>query len=257
MERTGADVTEIIATLRRLQEIDKERAHLRAMEEREPKRLAEAEARAAEAEELLGQLDRDHGETQRQSSRIELDIKTKQEKIDRHRSQMLAASSNREYQSLMKELSLEEMEKARLEEELLEMMIAVDGFGERESQITREIETAKARVDTTRGEVAAALREITDRQAQLAQSRRQVTAELEPTMLRHYERLFESLGGHAIVQGLYEAPSPRTEGRYICQGCHMSLSHQMINLLILAREIVYCRSCGRILYVDESVKGGQ
>jgi predicted nucleic acid-binding Zn-ribbon protein len=219
------------------------------MKEIEPARLATAEAAAGEAEKLMAELDADHSELERKVSLVELKIKSCQEKIDKHKGQMLSAATNKEYQSLLKEISLEEVEKGRIEEQQLEIMIKIESYAEREKQVRAKIEEAKSLVEETRKNVHAALDEISRDEAKALKERAAVTGNLEAEVLKLYEGLFASRNGEAVVEAAYRAGRATAEGRYLCTGCNMPLTHQMVNLLLLGREIVTCKSCGRILHL--------
>lgn len=249
------ETKELLETLKHLQKVDQRLAHCGRMKEFEPARLAEAEGKAARAERLYDQLDADHKELQVKISSLELDIKSRDEKINRHKSQMLTVSNNREYQSLMKELSLEQVEKQRVEEELLELMIKLDGFSDREGEVQKEIDAAKADADRVRGEVAEALGELEVEEKAALQEREAAIVGIDAEDLRNYERLFISRNGVAIVRINYAAGPPTSEGRYVCGGCNMPLTHQMVNLLLIGRKMVTCQSCGRILYKDDESGG--
>ena len=247
----------VIDTLRRLQEVDRKIAHIERMKAWEPRRLAEATAKASEAQEALAQMDKDHGDLQRNIARIELEIKTREEQIQKHKSQMLSASSNKQYQALLREISMEEVEKARIEEQLLEKMIQIDNFSEREEEAARALEEATGELEKVKQEVRASLEEISGQESTLREERRAIASELPADMLRHYERLFESRSGNAVVPANYLPGTGRSEGRYSCGGCNMSLTHQMVNLLLIGSEVVTCKSCGRILFLDEDSKEEQ
>lgn len=248
------ETRDVVDTLKRLQAVDRKLAHLTRMKDLEPKRLAKAEAAAAEAHNLIAQLDSDHLGLQRKISRTELDIKAREEKSAKHKSQMLSASTNKEYQALIRELSLEDVEKAKVEEQLLEEMIKIEEFSEREKEAAAAIEKAAAELLEVAAEVEASLRQVAAEESGIQQERDSIAAELTQGVLRQYERLFESRGGNAVMSVIYIAGMGRTEGRYMCTGCNMSLTHQMVNLLIIGSEIVHCKSCGRILFMDENAK---
>jgi predicted nucleic acid-binding Zn-ribbon protein len=36
-----------------------------------------------------------------------------------------------------------------------------------------------------------------------------------------------------------------------CHGCYVGVTHQMINELMNANTLVFCKTCGRILYLAE------
>ena len=256
-EKTVVETKDVIDTLRRLQAVDRKLAHLSRMKDLEPKRLAAAEAAAAEADELISKLESDHGELQRKIARLELDIKARDGKIEKHKAQMLSASTNKEYQALLHEISLEEVERAKVEESLLEQMIKIENFSEREEEAKAAIERARGELHEVRAGVQASLSEVAAEEAGLRKERDSIASELPPEVLRQYDRLFESRGGNAVVRVNYMPGSGRIEGRYLCTGCNMSLTHQMVNLLLIGNEVVHCKSCGRILFMDEDSKGDQ
>ncbi len=249
------ETSDVISTLRRLQEVDGKLAHVRRMKKFEPKRLEEARRDLESARSLFAQRDEKHGELQRKISHLELDIKTRDEKINRHKSQMLSASTNREYQAFLHEISLEEVEKTRIEEQLLELMIQVESLAGEEGRIKAKITEAERLAEITAKEVEAALAELQSSERELLAERDEIAAGLPPDVLRHYQRLFESRSGLAVVPTVYEPGTARLEGRYLCGGCKMTLSHQMINLLLIGRQLVYCTSCGRMLFYEKQEEG--
>ncbi len=254
MERLRVETQEKIEVLKRLQKVDREIAHLRKMKELEPKRLSDIRSEAKETEKRLGWLDEHHAQMQRKTSKIELDIKARADKISRLKSQMLKASTNREYQSFIKEVSLAEVEKSRAEEDLLEAMIEVESFAKREKEIKDKIEEVRKKAEEIGKEVDVALGEIASRENEFHKTREEIAALLDAESLRHYERLFASRNGEAVVPAAYQSGTSHNEGCYICTGCYMPLTHQMVNLLLMGKEIVTCKSCGRILYVDDDHK---
>ncbi|MHC4714246.1 MAG: zinc ribbon domain-containing protein [Planctomycetota bacterium] len=249
------ETRDVISTLKRIQEVDGKLVHVSRMKKLEPERLAEAEEACAASERLFGDLDNKHGELQRKISHLELDIKAKEGLISRHKSQMLTASNNREYQTLLHEISLEEVEKSRVEDQVLESMIQVEALAEEEKQIKAKVAEAKKGLEQMRREVAASLAELDESEKELTAARNGIAAGLPDDVLRQYRRLFESRTGLAVVPTIYESGTARLEGRYLCGGCKMTLSHQMINLLLLAKDLVYCTSCGRILFFEEQSEG--
>jgi len=246
------ETVDTLETLRRLQDVDRRLRHIRRMKQYEPQRLAEAEEKKAAAEKLRDELHQDHGDIQRKLHKAELDVKSREEKIRRLKSQMLEASTNREYQSFLNEVSLQEVEKDRAEERVLELMEEIEGFDEREATVKREIDEADSELAATRAEVEKALEELGEKEKELSAEREEIASALERDTLRRYEALFASRDGEAVVRAQYRVGEGRSECQYICTGCYMRLNPQMVNLLLIGRELVQCKSCGRILYIDES-----
>ena len=245
------EVKEKIEVLKNLQEIDRRLAHYRRMREYEPRRLAEQQAAVAAAEAKLKSLGEKHIGVHKDISKRELDVKTRQEKINRLKGQMLAATTNKEYQAFLKEVSLEEAERARAEDEILEMMLSTEAFAKEEAAVTGAIGEAKASAERVAGEVKAAVAEAMAQEAKLAEERKAVASALDADTLRKYDSLFRSRNGEAVVAATYEAGSQGEEGRYMCRGCFVPITHQMLNLLMIGKDIITCKSCGRILHMED------
>lgn len=248
------DTKERIATLKELQKIDRQLAHFRKMKEYEPRHLKDEEDKLAAQQARLKNLSERHAGKQREIGRKELEVKARDEKVKKFKGQLLTSDSNRTYQALMTEISLEEMEKRKVEDEILEMMVGNETFSSDENAIKADIEAAKKQVEAVRVEAKAALAEVAIQEGKLLKERREVAAKVDPDVLKTYEGLFKSRAGEAVVEAAYEAGSGGEEGQYQCKGCFMPLTHQMVNLLLIGKDIITCKSCGRILYVEDHGK---
>ena len=65
---------------------------------------------------------------------------------------------------------------------------------------------------------------------------------VEPAILVQYEKLLGAREGMAMAQ---------LEGR-VCQGCYVSVPHNVYVKLARAIELVVCPSCKRILYLPDA-----
>ena len=76
---------------------------------------------------------------------------------------------------------------------------------------------------------------------QLDAQRKQIVPEIDPKMLKEYERILHSRDGLAMVAVKDNS----------CGGCHMLVPPQVINLIIMYEHIITCEVCNRILYIKE------
>jgi len=65
---------------------------------------------------------------------------------------------------------------------------------------------------------------------------------LDEHSLSNYNRLANIKGGKAIVPVVGN----------VCGGCSMNITTQTLNELMGNKELVFCRSCSRILYLEEN-----
>ncbi|UCD86735.1 MAG: hypothetical protein JSV01_02865 [Desulfobacterales bacterium] len=128
------------------------------------------------------------------------------------------------------------------EEEALELMTEVDDCRARlkrlrEGVATKEQELAKLEVQVARRD-----KELEGIVAQKKGERDKVAGGIDAESLAAYERVLRCRGWPALV--------PARDGS--CGGCFMSVTGQTLNLLLLGKELVFCQSCSRILYVEEA-----
>ena len=72
-----------------------------------------------------------------------------------------------------------------------------------------------------------------------AERQRRIGGELAPDVLGQYEKLLGAREGQAMAE---------LDGR-VCQGCYVSVPNNIYVRLARASELVFCPSCGRILYL--------
>ena len=75
-----------------------------------------------------------------------------------------------------------------------------------------------------------------------AERKRRIGGGLPPEVVGVYERLLASREGQALAE---------LDGR-VCQGCNVSVPNNIYVRLARYTELVFCPSCGRILYLREA-----
>ena len=94
---------------------------------------------------------------------------------------------------------------------------------------------------TDRKKVEEELKQIESSLAKLDSDRSQLVARINKNNLSKYERILYGKDGLAMVPVKNEA----------CGGCHLNLPPQVINEIKMLRELIFCESCARILYIEE------
>lgn len=178
----------------------------------------------------------------------DLDLKTRQGHIDRMRERLNTVKTNKEYAATLAELNNEKADVSKLEARALELMGAVEGQKEalivREQSETREIDRLRdleAQLDQTRQSFA-------DKLKRLETQKQRVVEGIEPEELKLFDRLSERHDGEALAE--IERPHPRKD-EFLCGGCYMSLSAEIANAVLTRDELVTCRNCGRIVWMEK------
>ncbi|MHC5039312.1 MAG: zinc ribbon domain-containing protein [Planctomycetota bacterium] len=231
---------ELIETLIALQEIDLEIRKLHKETEHWPAILTmrgkEVDSRKAEQE----KIEEGRAQLRREVDLKELDIKSIEENIVKLNVTLNTVKTNKEYTAILNEIALRKSDISTLEEEILERMEKID-------EQKKELETAKANVQSAQREkeklekqAEVEREEIREELGELEDRRKKHLGALPEDIFEQYERIAKSRDGLAVV-GVVDG---------VCQGCFINLTAQEINLLMGAENIIHCRNCSRILYLQ-------
>jgi len=170
----------------------------------------------------------------------EVVLKGKQQEIAKYEQQRNQATTKKEYDALQVEIAHGKNQCQKLEDDILAAMLNVD-------EATAQIPKLEESVKKARDDMARVKQEFEPRlkqhQAQLDQARQQLkeqSSKLPLEIAEQYARLAAARGEDALA---------RVEKR-TCTACYTEITVQNLNDL-LAGRLVQCKSCGRILYVQE------
>jgi len=168
----------------------------------------------------------------------ESDIQDQQQKISKYRDQSLAVKTNQEYKALLSEIEQAEGAIRKLEDKILEIMVAADTRKEELKQaeaalkadtVANEKEKEHARQQTADDEKAL---------AELDSQRKELRVQTDDDTLRHYDRVFKLR--HSALSAVHEDQ--------MCSVCRVILRPQVFQDVMRGEEMMYCDSCQRILY---------
>ncbi|HXX92722.1 MAG TPA: C4-type zinc ribbon domain-containing protein, partial [Planctomycetota bacterium] len=141
---------------------------------------------------------------------------------------------------------------SRVEDGLLDIMMQVEEKGKLEKLRVEELKQAEAGHAAERkrieGEVAAVNREIEG----VLSKRTELQAGIEKEILRVYERVLVAKDDGLALSAVAKYDTIEDEGKvayWQCGGCGVGLNMQDVNLLMMGKEIQFCRTCSRILYL--------
>jgi predicted nucleic acid-binding Zn-ribbon protein len=170
----------------------------------------------------------------------EVTLKENADRVARYQQQMNTATSRKEYDALQHEINHTRQASRVLEDEILATMETLE-------EKTRQLPELQNALAQAQAEHRKAQEQIAGRQSDLEQQLAEATAALAaaeanvPADIRpQYTRLVSAFGADALA--------PVTNRS--CAGCYNELTAQGYNDLRAGR-IVFCKSCGRILYLPE------
>jgi predicted nucleic acid-binding Zn-ribbon protein len=185
-------------------------------------------------------------ETQTQYGLLEIDMKSRDARIEQLRQRQQQARNNKEYQSLLIEISTQKVDRTKVEEQALKVLEQLDKAKKEADVLQNQLGGENTKLDEMRASIndkAAAAQAEVDA---LTPARTEAAAKVPPSALQMFERLADRFEGEAM------APITRPDARreeYFCGGCNMDLVIDVYNRVHNRDEMTFCPSCRRILYI--------
>jgi len=180
---------------------------------------------------------------------IDVDLKGHMAQVSRLREHLNTVRTNKQYAAILAQLNNEKADASRLEAKALEMMANIEARRKAMAAYEEEERAEAARLEDLRAQAAAADAMFAPKVAELERRRAEAAKRLDAKILTLFERLSDRYEGEALAK--IERTHPRKD-EFMCSGCHMSLSAECYNALMIRDEVQTCRNCGRILHIDRS-----
>lgn len=226
--------------LRELHRIHRQLADLRDRLERGPKQVRAREATVTRFTQQLEEAQQQSKSARMSADQKQLQLKSNEAKIDDLKRKLNSASSNREYQALKDQIAADEMANSVLEDEILEALQKIDvcqvAIAEAKQRLAKgqqELQTTQQTVAKEEGELRA---EVLRVEAELTRAEQELPSDVRDG----YLRVVRSRGSDAMAE---------VDGEH-CTGCFQRITPNQNSLLRMG-SVVYCGSCGRLLYLPE------
>lgn len=215
-------------------------ARLAPLEEEKQKFLAKLAAHEAKKKEL-----------KKNQGMNELALKEKEALLRKLEQQLLTVNTNKEYAAIQKEIGTVKADKSTLEDKILETMDAIDETERRIADEKKEIQELERKSAILLAEVDADKRALNERIAALKKARQPVADNVDSTVLELYERVAKRHTDARIVSPvkIETTANGQIEGAS-CGECGITITTQELNQCMQDAEIMLCRNCSRILYLE-------
>ncbi len=178
---------------------------------------------------------------QKYIDRKELDLKTNEEEISKYNVQLNSIKTNKEYSTLISEVGSKKADMSILEDEILDTMSRLEITNQRHVKSTEDLRDEEESLKDLINSVGADIKEADIEIEKIKNEQKKYIDLLDEHSLKNYNRLSNIKGGKAIVPVIGN----------VCGGCSMNVTTQTLNELMSGEDLVFCRSCSRILYLDE------
>jgi hypothetical protein len=235
-----------VGCLRELHDLHQRISRLREQMERGPRQVEAKKKLLAQRTEAMEKAKLDLKTIKVKGHEKETERKALDSRVNQLQLQVNTAKSNKEYSALVSERDTAIKNRGLIEDKILEILM-------KEEEKALEIQTLEADVKRLVQEAAelerATAQQLTEVSAKLNAAEAQLTsseAALPGDMRDVYHRLVDRRGPDALARA--------ADGT--CTGCYTGITPQMQNQLLLG-EMVLCKSCGRVLYLEETPSGTQ
>ncbi|MGC8642437.1 MAG: zinc ribbon domain-containing protein, partial [Isosphaeraceae bacterium] len=168
-------------------------------------------------------------------------LQSQQTKIDDFKIKLNQVKKNEEYKALQNQIAHDRSAMSKTEDEILLAYESIETQGAALAKLEAEIKTFAQEVANLQAEIES---QAAVHQAQLQELEAAISdaeASIPEENRERYARTVRQYGADALAA---------CEGG-ACLGCFTSVTPQMLNHLINRDQLVFCLSCGRLLYLGD------
>jgi predicted nucleic acid-binding Zn-ribbon protein len=185
---------------------------------------------------------------QAQISNSELEVKTRQEHIEKMRTSLNATKTNKEYSAILLQISAEKAEVSKMETAMLEAMQKLETENGAISALKAQSGDQQKALEKVRSEQNQRVSDLKNQINTLKENRVAAAAAVKPDALSQYDRVSKKYPGDAMAAVSFDDSDLESAS---CESCYMGLNVEHVNALRGRDDIRKCNSCGRILYLPE------
>ena len=153
---------------------------------------------------------------------------------------MMQVQTNREYQSLLKEIEDAKKNIKDKEEEIVSLMETCEANSKIMAEQENLISDEKKVLDEENAKIKKHAASIQRKIKKIATTRNKMAKDIKASVLRKYDMLRVRRNNKAVV-GVVKG---------VCQGCFMSIPPQHFNNILKGDRMLDCPTCQRILFHD-------
>ena len=235
-----------------LQELDLQIHKLKVQRAEKPRQLASAEKKVAHAKDNQAAVHAEIKALKLESAKRELSVKEFDTRMEKIQTQSMTAKKNEEYQAFQKEISGLKADKLRVEDGLLDLMMQSDEKAKLETLRKEEVKQAEDEHTVAKKKLEAEMA-VDDLEIEAMQAKRAgVIGATEKEVIRVYERVLGAKDDGIALSAVGKYETIEDEGKVVywqCEACGVGLNMQDVNLLMMGKEIQFCRNCSRVMYL--------
>ena len=228
----------IIEALLVLQDRDRRLIRLKAELEAVAPQRQLLQLKAAKTQAAFEEVRKRNVHIESERKRLELEVVTMQQRINKLRTEQLGTRSNDQYKAYQHQIETTQAEISRLDDQQIELMEQAEAVGRDVAEAAKVAAGQKAETDRQLVDLAAREANLRKDHELVSAERAALAAKADPAGLWRYDRILKMKGDNALV-GVH---------RVVCGGCHVKLPMQTFLHAKAQLELTACPNCGRLLY---------
>jgi predicted nucleic acid-binding Zn-ribbon protein len=239
--RNGWSVRGDLQNLITLQEVDFRLQDLVAQKQRVPELIEAARRSFQSSQAHRDSLTKDFDRAVKERKAREQELTAQEQAIGKMEDRAVKGEikTNKEYHAHLFEIDLAKKKKGEIEEALLLLMDEVDLKKKLLAQAEEAVKAGERKFETEKASLEGSIGRLEAEFMELTQKRKDISAAVEPLLLKKYEKLRGNKKGQALAGVNKEAS---------CMACRLQIEPQVVSDVKRADAILTCSYCHRILY---------
>ncbi len=212
-----------------------------------PRRIETLEEELRKEEEQVASSRSELEKLQKDRRQKEKDLEEEVDRVKKTESRVFEIKTNKEYQSVLKEIESAKKLNRQREEEILDILEGLEDLQKKLAQYEQSLEQKRRQcqqqIEELRQREASFAEEMASEVRQKEEQEKNISREL----LNKYHMLLEKRHGIAVARA----------AQGVCLACHMNLRPQLFIELQKKETLIICPNCSRILVWDNGAPRGQ
>lgn len=194
-------------------------------------------SRLSESTGVLGEMKKDYRAK-------ESDVQMNTSRIKKSRERMDAVKTNKEYQSILKEIQDMEEKNSLIEDDMIASLDRIEEGEKVVQRLKEEMKVMEKKVEEEKSVINRRAGDLEQRKSELEKLLAEKVQYVDAEIFKTYQKVKLRVGHIGIV--------PVTNA--VCKGCHLTIPPQMYNELHRQDSLKFCPHCHRMIYwaSDES-----
>jgi uncharacterized protein len=231
-------MNEQIDNLVKLQGIETESNKIRSILSNVTQRLDSLSSRLNEFEQTTKDEELRLNELKKSYGLYQSDVEMNISRLKKSQEKLASIKTNKEYQSLLKEIENVKTINSQIEDQMLEGLEQMDDIERVLADRNNEYEKLFEQVNKEKQTIAHETEKNNKRLAELDTEWKKFSGKIDPRFLKTYLMVRDKAGEIAVA--------PVKDA--VCRGCNMNIPAQMYNDLQRCDSLKFCPSCQRIIY---------